>query len=311
MDVLRGYSSNVRFPVPEDLASAQFKVLKDGVQIGTTSNAQIASSVATGTVPYSATLSEGELSAVLTFTYQASPVTLTQTLNVYTPIIEKFEILEIMPDATDEEVTNIEGLVRHIIQAHCGQSFGYSEKTIVVEGHGEYGLRLPERLISVSAINTLTAVLDPNNSIIVSDGWYLKKGWTEVVAPLTTTNTYWSGYEFNNADPGEPGYEKPSHGPIIYPPTFGDHATKWKDDYPFTITGTWGYLSVPGAVREAAKLLVNDYACMEARYRDSYLEVVKAADWQLEFSSRAWEYTGNVKADQLLSEFVLLDWATI
>ncbi len=84
-----------------------------------------------------------------------------------------------------------------------------------------------------------------------------------------------------------------------------------KNDYPFEITGDWGYKSVPAPVKEAARLLVNDYACSEQLYRDRYLESIKAADWRLQFSSRAWEYTGNVRADQLLSEYVILDWAVI
>jgi hypothetical protein len=235
-----------------------------------------------------------------------------QYFDVVTPYLTISEIKDIYTGATDEQAKTVEQAVRHIINAHCGQSFGYATKTLTVEGHGESALRLPERLIELTELSTLTATLNINRSIITSDGWYLKKGWTDAVTPIASTNEYFSGTDvYNDAAPGEPGYEKPSHGYIIVPPGTHDVSTPWRDDYPFSITGRWGYENVPQPVKEAAKLLVNDYACSEIAFRDRYLESIKAADWRLQFSSRAWEYTGNVRADQLLAEYVLLDWAVI
>jgi hypothetical protein len=323
MDALRGYVTAVKFPVPSDLATAQFKVYRNDVQVGATSNATIANSVATATLPYSATLSEGPLRVDLSFTYQAVSSTLSQTVNVVTPLLEKWEVLAILPNATDADYMSLESGVRYVIQAHCGQSFGYSEKTITVEGHGETALRLPERLIEITGFSTLTNNLDPKAAIIVSDGWYLKKSWAESESTITSDSAYWGDYDgtiFDNgiySDPDGDG-ESPFVGPlgsrpgrVIVAPGTSGRATPWANDYPFNITGKWGYLSVPQSVKEAAKLLANDYACMEVRYRDSYLESIKAADWRLQFSSRAWESTGNARADQLLDEFVLLDWAVV
>ena len=65
-------------------------------------------------------------------------------------------------------------------------------------------------------------------------------------------------------------------------------------------------------VKEAAKLLVNDYACAEQTYRDRYLTSMTAADWRIQFHSGAFLKTGNVRADQLLRDFVLKGgWAVI
>jgi hypothetical protein len=234
-------------------------------------------------------------------------------LEVVTPYLSLSEVKKIYTDATDEQAAEVEASVRHIIEAHTGQTFGFSkDETVSVEGHGESALRLPKRLVELKGVSTLTAILNPLAAAITSDGWYLKKGWSYEVTPVVSDSLYWTGDDYDtNAAPGEPGYEKPSHGPITVAPGAGGRGTPWRDDYPFEITGDWGYKTVPAPVKEAAKLLVNDYACSEAMYRDRYLDSIKAADWRLEFSSRAWESTGNVRADQLLSEYVILDWAVI
>lgn len=249
----------------------------------------------------------------------------TFSYEVVSPYLSKQEVKSIYPEVTDSEYVELEASVRHIINAHTGQKFGYDRgKTLTVEGHGETALRLPERLVSITAVNTLSSALDVRAFIITSDGWYLKKAWANATPlAVSTESQFWGDYEggvFDNniySDPDGDG-EPPIVGPlatrpggIIVAPGSSGRATAWKQDYPFEITGDWGYKSVPAAVKEAARLLVNDYACSEAAYRDRYLESIKAADWRLQFSSRAWESTGNVRADQLLSEYVLMDWAVI
>jgi hypothetical protein len=236
----------------------------------------------------------------------------TQDYSLVTPYLTKAQIKTIWPEATDQEVMDVESAVRHVINAHTGQSFGHITKTRVIEGHGELMLRLPQRLITLNGLSTLTQVIDPNCAIIVSDGWYIKKRWGAVLSTTTNPSLYWSGFfAINNAEPDEPGYEAADHGEVIVAPSTEPKPTEWKDDYPFTIAGDWGYTSVPEPVKQAAALLVNDYACGEVGYRDKYLKAISAADWDIDFSSRSWEATGNVRADQLLSEFVIFDWALI
>lgn len=261
----------------------------------------------------------------------------TYSYEVVTPLLSKQEILRIFDDegVSDEEVWEVEAAVRHVIQAHTGQKFGYDRgKTLTVEGHGEHVLRLPERLVAITGVNTMTSSLDVSAFITVSDGWYLKKAWAQATPLDTPTNSqYWGDITdgvFNNniyddSDDGyNPGYNGAGQlvdptltpvsarpGGVTVAPGSAGRSTPWKNDYPFEITGDWGYKTVPAAVKEAAKLLVNDYACSESAYRDRYLESIKAADWRLQFSSRAWEATGNARADYLLSEYVILDWAVI
>lgn len=257
------------------------------------------------------TKDDGPLTVTWEFSLDGIEVDKVNHFEVVTPYLTIGEVKKIYPEATNEEAIEVEAAVRHVINAHVGYDFGYFVGTKVVEGHGESALRLPSRLIELTGFSTLSSNLDVRSAIITSDGWYLKKSWSYETTPIESDSIYWGYTDVDNPSPGEPGYEKPNHGYIITAPGQGGVATSWRDDYPFNITGRWGYESVPQPVKEAARLLVNDYACQEIAYRDRYLESIKAADWRLQFSSRAWESTGNVRADQLLSEYVLLDWAAI
>jgi hypothetical protein len=239
------------------------------------------------------------------------PLVREQHVNIVTPILPLSEIAKIIGSSgSSEDVADVEKSVRHIIQAHTGQAFGYAHKTLSVEGHGERALRLPERLVELEGLSTLTANLNPHTAIITSDGWFLKKGWSESVTAIASDNRYFGGDDITDSLPGEPGFEKAGHGYVISAPG-STKPSVWRDDYPFKITGWWGYRSVPSDVSEAARLLVNDYASNEALYRDRYLTAVKAADWRLDFNARTWEATGNVRADQLLAKYVLLNWAVV
>lgn len=258
------------------------------------------------------TQKETQLKVHWDFSIGGTPVSRDDYFDVVTPYLSTGEVKAIYPEATDEEARRLEASVRFIIEAYTGQKFGHSVKTLTVEGHGESALRLPERLLKITRLETLTTGLNPLGTLIVSDGWYLKKGWTDVVSDIPNDSTYWSGFDPDDeALPGEPGYEKQGHGHIIHAPGTAGRPTEWRNDYPFKITGEWGYYTVPQDVKEAARLLVNDYACSEAAYRDRYLKTVEASDWKLEFFGTASMTTGNARADQLLSKYVILDWAVV
>lgn len=302
MELLRGTAPKVNFygPTPNTaITTVTYSVNGVGPIVGTFTPVASDSSAWELQLPYLGS-DTNDVEVVWNFTIAGLPDFFDETFSysVVTPYLTVREVKTIFPEASNEEAMEVEAVVRHVINAHTGQSFGFDRsKTLTVEGHGEGALRLPERLVQLEGVSTLTDILNPLSAIITSDGWYLKKRWTDVVSTRTTDNTYFA--------------EDPRPGGIIYAPSLDGKAGQWREDYPFNITGDWGYKVMPTAVKEAARLLVNDYACSEVAYRDRYLESIKAADWRLQFSTRAWEYTGNVRADQLLSEYVILDWALI
>ncbi len=226
--------------------------------------------------------------------------TRTDSYEVITPLLTLREIRGIWADITDDKAKELESVVRYVIQSYTGQSFGKRTKSLVVQGAGDNALELPERLSILIGISTLVAELNPSAAVIVADGWYLKKKYSEPLSTVNTTNLYFEGTDYSE------------YGVVISPPkTVGGRY--WTDDYPFTITGVWGYPAVPQAVQEAAKLLANDYACNDTLYRDRYLESIRSADWSLRFNERAYLHTGNVRADQLLDKYIMrhFGWAVI
>lgn len=332
MELLRGTAPKVRFyPPTPDTTDVVPNVLVNGVSVSVGAPVEQTPTNEDSfwelQLPY---LGADTNDVEVTWNFKIGVLTDTFTevasYEAVSPYLTKQELKAIFngTPATDDEMWNVESAVRHIINAHTGQKFDFDQnKTLTVEGHGDGALRLPERLVVLRGLGTLTSNLDTRAAIITGDGWYLKKAWANELSPKTSSGLYWGDYNsgpFDNniySDPDGDG-DLPIVGPlgsrpggVITAPGTSGRATPWKDDYPFEITGDWGYKSVPAPVKEAAKLLVNDYACKEIAYRDRYLESIKASDWRLQYNSRAWESTGNVRADQLLSEFILMDWAVI
>jgi hypothetical protein len=315
----------VTIPLPFGFESVTYTITRNGVTSAPANPASQTTTSVNVKVPYAQTIEEGEGVINVSFTMDnilyTGDTAKKVPFDVVTPYLTLTQARVVLDDdaLTDDEVMEIEQAVRYIINAHCGQSFGKRTKDVIVVGAGETALALPERLMTITGLKTLSAVLNPSATWIVADGWYLKKKYYDAVSDIANTSIYWDG-EGVYADETFPT-EAP-HGLGLTPDRFGHgeiisapgsfSGAKWKDDYPFTISGTWGYPAVPPAVVEAAKLLMNDYACSEQAYRDRYLDSIKSADWRLQFNDKAFLNTGNVRADQLLNDYVMKrGWAVI
>lgn len=215
-------------------------------------------------------------------TYTVSKV---QPVNIVTPILTKAEIKAVWETATNAEVVTIEKAVRHVIQAYTGQEFGRYIGTLPARGTGGVLLGLPRRLLSLDEFNG--SGVNQANFTIENDGYSLRHDAFGV--PPVKADYY--------------GLHQHVGGVIHNP----NHVKwqRWVDGRTYDITGHWGWEAVPDTVKEAAKLLVNDYACADAQYRDRYLVSMTAADWRIQFYSGAYLRTGNVRADQLLSDYVV------
>ena len=243
---------------------------------------------------------ERDLKVHWSVTYVEPSDTLEYTINritpveVVTPILSASEIREIDANvfAENAEVHKIEKAVRHIINAYTGQEFGRYIGTLTATGQGGTAMAMPRRLLEITHLNDKT-VSDALISI-EADGYILRH------AP------WW-------APPIKADYDAlhMHTGGVIHNPNNVKLST-FKSSQQYKITGTWGWETIPAAVKEAAKLLVNDYACADSQYRDRYLVSMTAADWRIQFHSGAYQRTGNVRADQLLSDFVVTrGWGVI
>lgn len=293
METLVGSTGVIRFPVPSGLNNATFVVKRNGVQVGNPGNASISNGVAACDLPYAAVAVDGEVTVTLTFTFEAQTYNREERVSVVTPILSTPEIQEILGgEATEDEIHKIERAVRHVINAYTGQEFRPYVGSLTVRGSGYDSLTLPRRLVSATTIN------GKSGQTFIERSGYSLYGYQDF--------DYWN-WQYEDNSPFEP--EKVSHGEIIATTPRGRYRFVSGEQY--VVTGLWGWESVPAPVQEAARLLVNDYACGDAAYRDRYLESIRSADWRLGFSPLAYQGTGNVRADQLLADYIMPNMGVI
>jgi hypothetical protein len=234
------------------------------------------------------TQNEGDISVTWAFQMAGVPVTKVDYLTVASPILSVEAIKSIHPNATDDEIAVVEKAVRHIINAHCGQTFGHFVGTKKVYGRGSQVLQLPAHLISLTSVNDVT---DSQRLVLHDDGWRLFY--------------YPWGLPY--------GYEQGLYltGGVMHDPTRWEYGW-WENGISYSVDGEWGYKATPAQVAEAAKLLVNDYACGDTQYRDRFLTSMTAADWRIQFNNGAFLNTGNVRANQLLADYVVkYQWVAV
>lgn len=282
-------------PLTAESGSIVVTIERDDVVLHTFNTVDDTDGVYSVIVPYAFIQHDNSFYIHWTFSYVEDGETYdfdSKTLvEVVTPYLTASEI-DILADGalSDSEINDIEKAVRHIINAHTGQSFGRFIGTKTATGDGGTGLSMPARLINLEKINGVDA---KEYFKITGDGWYLK--YFVWGSPPVKADYY--------------GLHQHAGG-VIHNPDNVKYGHFDGDVY--DIDGVWGWDSIPAPVREAAKLLINDYACGDSNYRDRYLTSMTAADWRIQFNAGAFAKTGNVRADQLLSNYVVKrGWAVI
>lgn len=275
--------------VPTGTTAATSQVLRDGVilseQAFTPQGSDPLIEVGVN-IPFSAVRYDGSLVILLRPLIGTDPVPIERRhfIEVVTPILSTEKIAGMVGTAADP--VEVEFFVRHVIESYTGQSFGYRVGREIVQGTGDNRLGLNRRLLAVESFTANGLPRQPTAYAIAGDGWYLYSdgpNWLEI----------------KEAPPDEL-LDYHVSGPIRLPAWYRERFT---DNVNYVIDGEWGYYYVPADVQAAAALLVNDYACPQAAYRDRYLNIIKSSDWTLEFNEQAWVATGNARADQILSKY--------
>jgi hypothetical protein len=290
MELYRGTAPKVKFYLPtSDTTVTGATWALDGVDKGTIVPGTAVNGAVEVQLPY--LQYDGEVAVNWTFSIPGSGSITDRTYyDIVTPLLTKEEVAAIFsPQPLDDaEYIKIEAAVRHVINAHCGQTFGKYIATWKVRGDASNSLELPARLLEALNINGDAGA----NYNIIGGGFNLRR------------------YEYAEVNiKADIGVPQPSG--VIYDP-YSINRRKYLGDQIYSIYGIWGYNAVPNTVKEAAKLLVNDYACADANYRDRYLTSMTAADWRIQFNAGAFINTGNVRADQLLEPYVMRrGWAVL
>lgn len=233
-------------------------------------------------LPMSLVSIEGSIRVEWSFMIQTNSVTVPETYIVVTP----YAPWSIFAGKTKyEDFLDCERLARKTIDAYTGQTFGKISTTYTVEGIDTNGLRLPRRLISVSTISWQDQYTSPD--VITAPSPY--DGWNEYDWELVA-----DGWIIRTP-------RSRSRIDMAYPVRFS-----FRRNTSYNINGIWGYANVPINVQEAAKIIIANLLCKDQKYRDKYLESIKASDWQITFVKEAFQGTGSVTADQLLNEYRML-----
>lgn len=223
----------------------------------------------------------GEVRVDWSFEINGEEVTKTDWYDVVVPAVQISDIrgeLDVPSEVSDADITKAERRVRRIIEKHCGQKFQKTRETLLVHANGGRMMVLPKRLISVDAVKDSRTDLTITGYELRNNNWMLRR-----------TLQFYSGDTLTVT------------GPIFDPFKLGSYS--WPRGVDFAIEGIWGWERVPEPVAEASLILIEQQLCPEAIYRERYLTSMKAADWRFDVSSSAFGGTGNVVADQLLSDY--------
>jgi hypothetical protein len=272
----------VTFDLPTDNTSGVTATYSKNGSAPVTLSTTTVDDTVTANLPYQD--SEGEAVVNWTFTIPGSGTfTDSQVFRVVTPFLSLKEMRELIPEFSDRELTMLESSIRQVIYSIVGQTFGKYVGAYDVQGDDKLTLALPQRILTLNTVNGL----DPTDYFVVENEGYSLRHFPWGVPPV-------------NAD----FFGLHQHvGGVIHNPN-NVRLGEFYKSATYRIDGVWGHLYVPEGIKEAARLLVTDYSCADAEYRDRYLTSMTAADWRIQFHDAAFDSTGNARADKILEPYV-------
>jgi hypothetical protein len=233
----------------------------------------------TGTNPYTLTLDTGDLESAgvhkLVWNYEVDgdPKSTTSYINVYTPYITGTEFFgrhEELEDEWSDRFDEIEIKVRNVINTFCGQDFDIRYgKTLVLDGDGSRSLHLPMRLETLS-------------EAAVSD-------------PITSGSESTDITELVQISPESHFYLRLRNPKSIYGSTSE-----------VTINGDWGWPYIPQNVTDAADIIIEDWFNDDSAYRKHGVQEVDIDRHRMKFNEAIFGSTGNIDADILLMDYMLM-----
>lgn len=262
----------VALGIPDAVVS-KVDFIRDGLVVATNT---------TGQIPYSITQQDGRFAVLWTYSVPGDGGTYTRTEehSVVTPLFNKADLVRkdsTMSTLTDEQVIDLESLIRKVVEAYTGQSFGYRKGQITVWGSGDSVVNSPERVLSLSGG---WAGYRP-----VNDGYGVER-----------ISNYASGTTVVVRNGEAIG--------VNLEPIYGNN-TSFRNNVGYVLTGEFGWYSVPEDVKTAALILAEEFSCDESVWRDRYIKSVRAADWRFDFTAGSHIGTGSLTADQLLAKYVV------
>jgi len=228
----------------------------------------------------------------------ASHVYYTDVVTPYANMADVLEDLNIGTDPSDpnyrtyHELQMAEKYARKLIESYTEQSFFLYDDTQIVYGHGSDILPLPFRIYEMHKLY--------ENDVLLVDNIEEVNNW--IYTPIVSESNF--GIRVNRQSTID-NVVYSANG--LVPPSineYGYHGA-FKRDYRYTISGRFGWSSVPDNVEEACIVLIQQFFDKDTAWRNKYVKNVSAFDWKFEYMESAHTGTGNLYADQLLAPYVV------
>jgi len=251
-------------------------------------------------IPFSQTTVQGTFTVVWTATVGSETVSQSNLVEVISPYStpddasSRFGWTYSDPTLLNykpyNQVKAAEKISRYIIDLVTKKTFGSTFKTLDAYGQQTDSLVLGEPIISFSKLWENSAlVLDIANPDLK---WI---GNVEITETGTALRLVFPGYDIAESETKYVGSETGA----------------FRQGYRYTVEGQFGFPDIPERVYESSLLLIYDYLCKDSTWREKYLNDIELRDWKYTFEPQAYRGTGNLLADQMLSEYFSPNMAVI
>jgi hypothetical protein len=190
---------------------------------------------------------------------------------------------------TIDEIKSIESVIRGIINVYCRQQFqNFGRVTRTYIGSGSNDLELDDRIFKLYSVDGRDINLfKRENDESVSNNTVT---WNKDI-PWQVSRTIENPGVFMD------------YKAEITPGLFSIRKL-FVSGNRYDVDADFGWEYVPLEVKQAAVILANEYLCEDDIYHQKNIMVVRSADYRMEFGGDHHATTGNVYADQLLSNYV-------
>ena len=227
-----------------------------------------------------------------------SHVTYVDVVTPYVNITDVLEDLNIGTDASDpnyktyHELQMAEKYARKLIESYTEQSFFLYDDTQIVYGHGSDILPIPFRIHEIHKLY--------ENDVLLVDNIEEVNNW--IYTPVVSESSF--GIRINRQSLID-NVVYSANG--LVPPSINEYGYvgAFKKESRYTISGRFGWPSVPDNVEEACIVLIQQFFDKDTSWRNKYVKNISAFDWKFEYMPEAHLGTGNLYADQLLAPYVV------
>ena len=216
----------------------------------------------------------------------------------YTDLEQTREELKFGGDRSDpnykshSELVLAERYARKVIENYTGQNFYPYDETHLVYGSDSDTLIFNSKLIQLHRIYANDYLLIDALSTPKINNWGRALNVTENGFGLRIDRTSALDNTVYTANG-------------MIPPSIHDSVDFFKQGDRYQVYARFGYEEVPDEVELACIELMKDYFSKDLTWKNKYIKKISTFDWDFEYSGEATSGTGNLYADQLLSNYVI------